>query len=79
MKPIITGISNEELEAMHNAQYEEWFAHEEVDRPVYTGASSWPFPITNGVRSAESQSLLDNKQKPSTIKPSLDNEQDALL
>lgn len=50
-----------------------------VDSENCTVKNDWPFPITNGVRNPESQLLLDNKQKPSTIKPNLDNEQDALL
>lgn len=96
MTPITTEISDEELETMHNQQYDEWLSERhgfdrhclvdgndclggEVLGWVSIERAGWPFPITNGVRNPESQSLLDNKQKPSTIKPNLDNEQDALL
>lgn len=63
---MIMHLIKEELEHYHSVQAGQF-------------QQQWPFPITNGVRNAENQSLLDNKQKPSTIKPSLDNEQDALL
>ena len=42
--------------------------------------TAWPFAITNGVRNPESQTLLNTKGKLcATIRPDLDNEQDALF
>lgn len=95
MTPITTEISNEEFETMRKMLYDDQLSerhgfdhYQMVDNDCLGGEvlgwvgverNGWPFPITNGVRNAESRSLLDNKQKPSTIKPSLDNEQDALL
>lgn len=71
MTPITAEISDEELGAVHDSQYDDWL---DTERFV-----SWPFPITNDVRNPESQSLLDNKQKSAKIKPDLNNEQDALI
>lgn len=38
----------------------------------------WPFPVNNGVRTAESQALLDQKRHTTTA-PDISDVEDALL
>ena len=52
------------------------------DQKLFTGVenlTAWPFPITNGVRNQDSQTLLDTKQKSARIKYDLNNEPEGLF